>query len=153
MTNGFAGFTSWLVEGCRIAQPLEPLAGTRVNARDGLPPGALVSVQGGLEVDGVPVLVGAPALLGASGEAASLLLHPAPRLTAPLVMRIILLNRPDRGACPVAVRRAPGCCNDQSGRRPDRRDRRFRRSHRAPECLQPGSPHYHVRARKEYFGK
>ena len=34
MQCGFAGFTSWLVEGCRIAQPLEPLAGTRVNARD-----------------------------------------------------------------------------------------------------------------------
>jgi hypothetical protein len=48
-----------------------------VNARDGLPPGALVSVQGRLELDGGPVLVGAPTLLGASGEAASLLLHPS----------------------------------------------------------------------------
>jgi Creatinase/Prolidase N-terminal domain len=76
-TDGFTGFASWLVEGCRIAQPLEPLAGTRVNARDGLPPGALVSVQGRLELDGVPVLVGAPALIGARGEAASLLLHPS----------------------------------------------------------------------------
>ncbi|HEY4860141.1 MAG TPA: aminopeptidase P family N-terminal domain-containing protein, partial [Xanthobacteraceae bacterium] len=76
-TDGFAGFRSWLVEGCRIAQPLEPLAGTRVNARDGLPPGALVSVQGRLELGGGSVLVGAPALLGASGEAASLLLHPS----------------------------------------------------------------------------
>jgi hypothetical protein len=76
-TDGFAGFRSWLVEGCRIAQPLEPLAGTRVNARDGLPPGALVSVQGRLELDGGSVLVGAPTLLGASGEAASLLLHPS----------------------------------------------------------------------------
>jgi hypothetical protein len=76
-TDGFADFRSWLVEGCRIAQPLEPLAGTRVNARDGLPPGALVSVQGRLELGGGSVLVGAPALLGASGEAASLLLHPS----------------------------------------------------------------------------
>ena len=75
--GGFAGFTSWLVEGCRIAQPLEPLAGMRVNARDGLPPGALVSVQGRLELDGGSVLVGAPALIGAPGEAASLLLHPS----------------------------------------------------------------------------
>ena len=75
--GGFAGFTSWLVEGCRIAQPLEPLAGLRVNARDGLPPGALVSVQGRLELDGGSVLVGAPALIGAPGEAASLLLHPS----------------------------------------------------------------------------
>ena len=93
--GGFAGFTSWLVEGCRIAQPLEPLAGTRVNARDplvehvlfakpvstfaghALPPGALVSVQGRLKLDGRSVLVGAPALIGAPGEAASLLLHPS----------------------------------------------------------------------------
>jgi hypothetical protein len=74
--SGFAGFSSWLIEGCRIAQPLEPLAGTRIPARNALTPGALVSVQGGLELDGVPVLVGAPALLGAPGDAASLLVHP-----------------------------------------------------------------------------
>ena len=30
--HGFAGFSSWLVEGCRIAQPLEPLMGSRVAA-------------------------------------------------------------------------------------------------------------------------
>ena len=42
-----------------------------------LPPGALVSVQGRLELDGGSVLVGAPALIGAPGEAASLLLHPS----------------------------------------------------------------------------
>jgi hypothetical protein len=74
--RGFAGFTSWLVEGCRMAQPLEPLMGSRFDAVNPLAPGALVSVQGALAVDGVAVLVGAPALLGAQGEAASLLVDP-----------------------------------------------------------------------------
>jgi hypothetical protein len=74
--DGFAGFSSWLVEGCRIAQPLEPLIGSRITAPRALVPGALVSVQGSLSVDGRPVLLGAPALLGAPGEAASLLVDP-----------------------------------------------------------------------------
>ncbi len=74
--RGFAGFTSWLVEGCRMAQPLEPLMGSRFGAANPPPPGALVSVQGALAVDGATVLVGAPALLGAQGEAASLLIDP-----------------------------------------------------------------------------
>jgi hypothetical protein len=75
--HGFAGFTSWLVEGCRIAQPLEPLAGSRINVqKNPIPSRALVSVQGRLELGGRSVLVGAPALLGLPGEAASLLIHP-----------------------------------------------------------------------------
>src|SRR5262249_27517124 len=28
--GGFAGFTSWLVEGCRLTQPLEPLMGSGI---------------------------------------------------------------------------------------------------------------------------
>jgi hypothetical protein len=74
--RGFAGFSSWLVEGCRIAQPLEPLMGSRV--AEPVPPlsGALVSVQAAIEVGGKPLLLGAPALIGEIGEAASLLLHP-----------------------------------------------------------------------------
>ena len=74
--RGFAGFSSWLVEGCRIAQPLEPLMGSRV--AEPIPPlsGALVSVQAAIEVDGKPVLLGAPALIGERGEAASLLVQP-----------------------------------------------------------------------------
>jgi creatinase/prolidase-like protein len=74
--RGFAGFTSWLVEGCRVAQPLEPLLGSRVNAPNPIPSRALVSVQARLQLGGQPVLVGAPALLGLPGEAASLLIHP-----------------------------------------------------------------------------
>ncbi len=74
--RGFAGFSSWLVEGCRIAQPLEPLMGSRV--AEPIPPlsGALVSVQAAIEVDGKPLLLGAPALIGERNEAASLLVQP-----------------------------------------------------------------------------
>ena len=74
--HGFAGFSSWLVEGCRIAQPLEPLMGSRVGTLHQLAPGALVSVQAGLEIEGAPLLIGAPALIGKQGEAASLLVQP-----------------------------------------------------------------------------
>ena len=74
--SGFAGFTSWLVEGCRMAQPLDPLIGSRLG--EGYPPlpGALVSVQAALAIDGQTVLLGAPALIGRSGEASSLIADP-----------------------------------------------------------------------------
>ena len=75
-SDGFAGFSSWLVEGCRIAQPLEPLMGSRVGTVHPLAPGALVSVQADFEIEGRPLLVGAPALVGRRGEAASLLVPP-----------------------------------------------------------------------------
>jgi hypothetical protein len=75
--RGFAGFQSWLVEGCRMTQPLEPLLGPRLGPAAPLPLGAIVSVQGVLAIDGRKVLVGAPALIGAHGEAASLLSEPS----------------------------------------------------------------------------
>jgi hypothetical protein len=75
--RGFTGFASWLVEGCRMAQPLDPLMGSRVDAASPPTPGALVSVQANVEIDGRTVLVGAPALLGERGEAASLLVAPS----------------------------------------------------------------------------
>ena len=75
--RGFAGFSSWLVEGCRMAQPLEPLLGSRCGAVNPPSPGALVSVQAVVTVDGQAVVVGAPALIGAAGEAASLLVDPS----------------------------------------------------------------------------
>src|SRR6266849_3014883 len=65
-------FSSFLVEGCRIAQPLEALMGSGVAAPCPPVAGAVVSVQARIEVDGRPVLLGAPALVGASGEAASI---------------------------------------------------------------------------------
>ena len=74
--RGFAGFSSWLVEGCRTAQPLEALMGSRLGAASPPLPGALVSVQAALTLDGDTVLVGAPALLGGPGEPASLLIDP-----------------------------------------------------------------------------
>jgi hypothetical protein len=74
--GGFSGFSSWLVEGCRIAQPLEPLMGSRILIPMPIPSRALVSVQGRLQIADQAVLVGAPALLGLPGEAASLLIQP-----------------------------------------------------------------------------
>ncbi len=74
--RGFAGFHSWLVEGCRMAQPLEPLMGSRIAENISPPAGALVSVQAALAIDGRTVLLGAPALIGRPGEAASLLVDP-----------------------------------------------------------------------------
>jgi len=75
-SDGFAGFSSWLVEGCRIAQPLEALMGSRVATAHPLAPSALVSVQADFEIEGRPLLLGAPALVGRRGEAASLLVPP-----------------------------------------------------------------------------
>jgi Creatinase/Prolidase N-terminal domain len=74
--HGFAEFPFWLVEGCRIAQPLAPLMGSRVGEPRPPAPRSLVSVQAACEIDGRWVLVGAPALLGERGEAAALLVQP-----------------------------------------------------------------------------
>ena len=74
--RGVAGFRSWLVEGCRMAQPLEPLIGSRLGEGHPPLPGALVSVQAALAIDGQTVLLGAPALIGRSGEASSLIADP-----------------------------------------------------------------------------
>jgi Xaa-Pro aminopeptidase len=60
----FAGFGSWLVEGCRLSQPLEALMGSRVAPPQPLVPGMIVSVQVQLDVGATPVLIGAPALVG-----------------------------------------------------------------------------------------
>jgi Creatinase/Prolidase N-terminal domain len=65
-------FSSFVVEGRRIAQPLEALIGSGVVAPRPPVAGAVVSVQARIESDGRPVLLGAPALVGASGEAASI---------------------------------------------------------------------------------
>jgi hypothetical protein len=72
----FAGASAWLVEGCRVAQPLEPLMGSRIAAPRPPAPGAVVSVQACIEHEGEPVLLAAPAFLGASGEPAALIVPP-----------------------------------------------------------------------------
>lgn len=74
--RGFSDFRSWLVEGCRMAQPLDALIGSRCGAAHPPLPGAVVSVQGAVAVGGQTVLVGAPALVGLHGEAAGLLIDP-----------------------------------------------------------------------------
>jgi len=71
---GFDNFSSWLVEGCRVAQPLEALTGSQIGEVHRPTPGALVSVQASLAVDGRPILIAAPAVLGEQGEGARLLL-------------------------------------------------------------------------------
>jgi hypothetical protein len=65
--------SSFLVEGCRLGQPLEALMGSRVAAPRPPLAGAVVSVQAAIEVEGRPVLLGAPALVGAAGAAASII--------------------------------------------------------------------------------
>jgi hypothetical protein len=74
--RGFAGFRSWLVEGCCMTQPLDPLIGSRLGEGHPPLPGAVVSVQAALAVDGQTVLLGAPALIGHPGEASSLIADP-----------------------------------------------------------------------------
>jgi hypothetical protein len=71
--SGFSSFQSWLVEGCRTTQPLQPLSGSRIGPAAPLSLGSLVSVQGVLAIDGRTIPVGGPALIGAQSEAASLL--------------------------------------------------------------------------------
>jgi Creatinase/Prolidase N-terminal domain len=71
--RGFAGFRSWLVEGCRTTQPLDPLIGSRLGEGHPPLPCALVSVQAALAIEGQTVLLGAPALIGQSGQASSLI--------------------------------------------------------------------------------
>jgi hypothetical protein len=72
--RGFAAFRSWLVEGCRLAQPLDTLMGSH-GAPTAAPLPDLVSVQARIDIDGEPVLIGAPALVGA-GAPARLLVSP-----------------------------------------------------------------------------
>jgi hypothetical protein len=75
-SDGFAKFKSFVVEGCRTAQPLEALIGSRLKTAAPPSPGALVSVQGAIAVDGIAVPAGAPALIGTNGAAGSLLINP-----------------------------------------------------------------------------
>jgi len=67
---------SWLVEGCRVAQPLSALMGSAIAEPTTLHSGALVSVQACIALDGHPIMIGGAALLGAAGEAAGLLIPP-----------------------------------------------------------------------------
>lgn len=74
--RGFERADAWLVEGCRISQPLEPLIGSQLTDAVVPGPGAVVSVSLALAGDGFPVLVGAPALTGGEPAGAGALLVP-----------------------------------------------------------------------------
>jgi hypothetical protein len=69
-------FPSWLIEGCRTTQPLEPLAGTMLSDRAEIAPGSYVSVQATIETGQGPVLIGVPVLVGRSGEASACMASP-----------------------------------------------------------------------------
>src|SRR5215469_2762423 len=74
--DGFNDFRSWLVEGCRLAQPLDPLMGSLVAEPRPLAAGSLVNAQAVIEIDGKKVALAAPVLIGAAGYPASFLVHP-----------------------------------------------------------------------------
>ena len=67
---------SWLIEGCRTSTPLEPLAGSVIADGTALLPGEIVTVQATFEIDGQPILIGAPVLIGRDGVTASQLVPP-----------------------------------------------------------------------------
>jgi Xaa-Pro aminopeptidase len=69
-------FPSWLVEGCRTTQPLEPLAGSMLSDGSKSAPGSYVSVQATIETASGPVLIGAPVLVGRSGETSACMASP-----------------------------------------------------------------------------
>jgi Xaa-Pro aminopeptidase len=74
--EGFAGFRSWLIEGCKLAQPLEPLLGSMLDQSPPLVPGSLVTAQAVIEIEGMKIAVAAPVLIGTTGFPASFLVHP-----------------------------------------------------------------------------
>ncbi len=73
---GFEGFRSWLVEGCRLAQPLDPLSGSALAEAAPIACGSLVSVQAVLDIEGRTIALAAPALVGAEGFPSGILVQP-----------------------------------------------------------------------------
>ncbi len=74
--DGFDGFRSWLIEGCQLAQPLDPLLGSALDEQRALAPGSLVTAQAVMEIAGSKVALAAPVLVGMAGFPASFLVHP-----------------------------------------------------------------------------
>jgi hypothetical protein len=70
--SALSRFSSFLVEGCWIGQPLEALMGSRIAVPRPPVASAVVSVQASCDVEGQPVVFGAPALIGSSGTSASI---------------------------------------------------------------------------------
>ena len=74
--EGFHDFRSWLVEGCRLAQPLDPLMGSLMAEPRPIAAGSLVNAQAVMDIDGRKVALAAPVLIGGPGYPASFLVHP-----------------------------------------------------------------------------
>jgi Xaa-Pro aminopeptidase len=74
--EGFAAFRSWSIEGCRLAQPLDPLMGSLISEPRLPAPGSLVTAQAVIEIDGNKVAVAAPVLVGSSHYPSGFLVHP-----------------------------------------------------------------------------
>jgi Xaa-Pro aminopeptidase len=74
--EGFKGFRSWMIEGCRLAQPLDPLMGSLISEPRVPAPGSLVSAQAVIELEGRKFALAAPVLIGTPGYPSSLLVHP-----------------------------------------------------------------------------
>jgi Xaa-Pro aminopeptidase len=74
--GGFGGLRSWVVEGCRLAQPLEPLIGSSIEEPKPLAPGSLVTAQAVIDIDDKKVALAAPVLVGAPGFPSGFLVHP-----------------------------------------------------------------------------
>ena len=67
---------SCLIETARAAQPLEAVAGSAVPHAQAFAPGALVTVQAATAIDGMPILLGAPAMAGSAGKPGAFLVAP-----------------------------------------------------------------------------
>ena len=74
--TGFTNLQQWLVEGCRSAAPLEPLMGSGVPHSVTPAPGSSSRCRSLVKIDGLPILLGAPALTGGGVEGAGSLLLP-----------------------------------------------------------------------------
>lgn len=64
-TEALSHLAPWLIEGVRTTLPLEPLAGSMIDAPAALPAQGVVTVQATLDIDGTIVLAGLPILLSA----------------------------------------------------------------------------------------
>lgn len=75
-TEELSNFCSWLVEGCRLTQPLDPLMGSLVSESRTRPPGSLATAQAVIDVEGRKIALAAPILVGSEGRPSSFLVHP-----------------------------------------------------------------------------
>jgi Xaa-Pro aminopeptidase len=74
--DGFHAFPSWSIEGCRLAQPLDVFAAPSMAQPRPILPGALLTAQAVIAVDGNKIPVAAPVLTGAEAFPATLLVAP-----------------------------------------------------------------------------